>query len=149
MQRSAALTNHLEIGRVLGVVKATKRAIINAETVFPKMKNSSLYRTRLRSAGMRIGDDLRRSFVTTQCLAATTKSRWSCSSRLSSRTCGVPRNVNKNSFCLSQPRLLSSLLDNIINNLSWIILSVWILNSYSGLLSSRKQISGLTLWCVI
>lgn len=40
MERSAALSDHLEIVGVLGVVESAKRTIFDTESIFPEVEDS-------------------------------------------------------------------------------------------------------------
>jgi hypothetical protein len=42
MQRSAPLTNHLQVHRILRVIEASQLAVVYAEAVCPEMQNTLL-----------------------------------------------------------------------------------------------------------
>jgi len=78
MQRGPSLSDHLEVGLVLGIIEAAKFTIIDAEPVNPDMEDSLLCRG-IASGGRngawgRIPDTAALDAIATKCVAPTTES---------------------------------------------------------------------------
>jgi hypothetical protein len=93
MERSSALSDHLEIHSVVWIIKPAEFPVINTESILPKMQNSLLWllsrwwrcttssSPTALSARQRIGDDPTLYAVATKSLPGASEmagSRWAC-----------------------------------------------------------------------